>query len=135
MDKFYSKRALIYKTSFSLMLAPLYALLSMTVKIEDAFLYLIVSILPIGCLYTVPFWPSLVTVKKYRVPKIGKYVILDILACLLPAFCGILLFDIITALVNGTSFADGFSTLIFSVIFSLVSFVFWLLYLLLSKIK
>ena len=135
MDKLYSKTALIYKAAFCVMLAPLYALFSMTIRIDDAFLYVIVSVLPIGCLYTLPFWPSLISIKKYRVSKIGKYILFDFLVCFLPALLGILFSEIITTLINGATLADGFATVIFFVIFSIVSLVFWLLYLVFSKIK
>ncbi len=117
------------------MLAPLYILLSYAINTEDGFLDIILSVIPIGCLYTVPFWISLGYIKKYRVEKPGKYIALDALVCLLPAIFGILFSEIIVTLVNGSTAADGFATVIFSALYLIVSLLFWLLYFVFSRIK
>ena len=135
MDKLYSKRVLIYKAALCVILAPLYALLSVVVSSDNTILYLIVSCVPIGCVYTIPFWASLVHIKKYRVGKVGKYVLYDAVSCFLPAVFGFLALEIVTAIANGSTSADGFVTMIFFVIFSLLSALFWLMYLIYSKIK
>lgn len=135
MDKLYSKQSLIYKAVFSMMLAPLYALISFVLNVEDGFLHILISIVPIGCLYTIPFWFSLVFVKKHRVQGIGKYILLDVFITLIPAIFGILLLEIITAVVNGSTIADGFATVIFTFMFLAVSAVFWIFYFVFSRIK
>lgn len=135
MDKYYSKNSKIYKAVFSLMLAPLYMLLSYAINTDDGFLDIILSVIPIGCLYTVPFWISLAYIKKYRVERLGKYIALDALITLMPAIFGILFSEIIVTLINGTSSANGFSTVVFSSLYIIVSLIFWLLYFVFSKIK
>ena len=135
MDKLYSKQAKIIKSVFSISLAPLYILISALLTIEDAFLYVVFSIIPIGSLYTLPFWLSLVQIKKYRVSKISKYIICDSLYNFLPAIAGILISEIIVTVVNGSTVADGVATAIFGIIFVLISLIFWLLYYIFSYKK
>ena len=135
MDKLYSKRVIIYKAVLCALLAPLYALLSYSIPSDNFFLYLAVTTVPIGCIYTLPFWTTLNWIRKYRVEKIGKYMLLDFLLCLIPATFSFLLFEIITAILNGTTAADGFVTVIFFIVFIIISLVFWLLYFVFSRNK
>ncbi|MBO5870490.1 MAG: hypothetical protein J6Q89_07055 [Clostridia bacterium] len=128
MDKLYSKQILILKAVCCFLLAPLSALLSFLISVEDGFMYILLSVVPIGCLYTVPFWASLAYIKKYLVAKIGKYAIYDSITCLIPAIFGALAFEIIFVVINGKTAANGFVTLIFSTIFLIVSLIFWLMY-------
>ena len=135
IEKVYSKSAIIIKVIFSLMLAPMYVLFSSFMNIEDGFLYIILSVVPIACLYTLPYWVSLVYIKKYPSPSIGKYILFDFVSCLIPAFFGILIAEIIITVINGKTLADGITTLIFTVIFAVISLIFWLLYFIFSKMK
>ena len=115
-----------------MLLAPLYALLSLFVSVEDGFLYIVLSVLPVGCLFTIPFWLSLTHIKKFRVSKIGMYLIFDAVTCISPAIFGVLFFEIISTITDGKTFADGFVTLVFSIIFILIALIFWFMYWLLS---
>ena len=128
MDKLYSKQILILKAVCCFLLAPLSALLSFLISVEDSFVYILLSVVPIGCLYTVPFWLTLTYMKKYRVSEIGKYIIYDSIVSLIPAIFGALTFEIIFTVVNGKTAANGFVTLIFGLIFLIVSLIFWLMY-------
>lgn len=135
IEKVYSKSAIIIKVIFSLMLAPMYLLCSSFMNIEDGFLYIILSVVPIACLYTLPFWVSLVHIKKYPSQSIGKYILIDSISCLIPAVSGILITEIIITVINGKTIADGITTLIFTAIFAMISLIFWLLYFIFSKMK
>ncbi len=135
IEKIYSKSAIIIKVIFSLMLAPMYVLFSSLMNIEDGFMYIILSVVPIACLYTLPYWVSLVYIKKYQSKAIGTYVFFDSVSCLLPAFSGILITEIIITVVNGKTLADGITTLIFTSIFVIISLIFWLLYFIFGKMK
>lgn len=135
MDKLYSKQILILKAVCCLLLAPLYALLSRLLTIEDGFVYILVSIVPVMCVYCLPFWLSLSYIKKYRVSTIGIYVLWDAVVCLIPAFLGTLFYEIVFSIVNGRNVSDGFVTLIFTAIFCIISFIFWVLYFIFSYKK
>ena len=132
MDKLYSKKVLVIKAVFCLLLAPLYTLISRILYFEDAFLHILISIVSTGCLFTIPFWFSLLFIKKHRVSKVGKYIVYDFIVCFAPSVLGILTSEIISTIVNGKMVSDGFVTLIFTVIFSLTAMLFWLLYWLFS---
>lgn len=135
MDKLYSKQSLILKAVICILLSPLYILLSSLLTIENGFLYIIISALPIGCIYTVPFWLSLINIRKYRMNRIGQYIVYDMVSCLFPGIIGILFTEIIYTVVNSTVEAAGVITLMFGMIFLLISGAFWLMYFLFSKIK
>ncbi len=128
MDKYYSKAALTVKAVFCVCLSLLYMLLSALLNIEDGFLYLIASIFPVVCLYTVPYWVSLTYIKKYPVIKIGKYALLDALSCFVPAALSIVFIDIAYTVAYGVSNSSGMMSLIFIVIYLLITLVFSCLY-------
>ena len=128
MDKLYSKQILIIKAVFCFLLSPLYSIFSYLIEVENAFLYVVLSLMPIACVYTIPFWVTLTFIKKYRVSKISKYAIIDLLSVMVPSFMGVLTSEVIYIISNGTSQLDGIVTLMLSAVFVLIALVFWLLY-------
>lgn len=128
MDKLYSKQILIIKAVFCFLLSPLYSIFSYLIEVENAFLYVVLSLMPIACVYTIPFWVTLTFIKKYRVSKISKYAIIDLLSVTVPSFMGVLTSEVIYIISNGTSQLDGIVTLMLSAVFVLIALVFWLLY-------
>ncbi len=135
MSKYYLKSALILKAIFCFLLAPIDLLIAGLLTVENNFMFVILSVLPVGCLYTVPFWLTLIELKKFRHNRVGPYILLDSGVCLVPAFFGALASDIFVTVANGRTNADGLTTIIFGVIFLLISLTFWLLYFVFSKRK
>ncbi len=135
MDRLYSKSALIIKAAFCVILAPLYMLLSNLLYIEDGFLFILVTVIPIGCLFTLPFWLTAFHLLKYRVKKIGRFILLDAAVCLAPALISTVFCELVYVLINGKTAADGILTIIFASIFFIISLIFWLLYFISSRIK
>lgn len=135
MDKLYSKHSLIIKAVLCFLLSPLYSIFSYLIDIENGFLYIVFSILPVACLYTIPFWMSLSFIKKHRVEKIGQYVIKDFVSVLTPSFLGVLTSEIIQILINGKTASDGIVTVMLALIFVLVSATFWFFYYIFSYKK
>lgn len=133
MDKLYSKTALAIKGVLCAFLSPLFFLLASVINIENSYLYVIVALLPIGCLYTIPFWLSLFHIKQYYTGKISNFVIYDSAYCLAPAFLGILFTEIVYTVLTQNSLSAGLITLIFTIIFVLISLLFWGLYYIFSK--
>jgi hypothetical protein len=86
-------------------------------------------------MFTLPFWLTLIYVKKYPTGSICKYVVLDAASNILPAFFAILLSEVIMAVTVEKTAVHGMITLIFLVLFLLVALLFWLLYFVFSKIK
>ena len=128
MDKLYSKRILIIKAVFCFLLSPLYSIFSYLINIENVYLYVVMSLMPVACVYTVPFWLSVSFIKKHRVVKIGRYIKLDIISVLIPSFFGILMSEIIYIFTYGKSVIDGIVTLMYSIIFVLIAVLFWFAY-------
>lgn len=135
MDKLYSKIALFIKAAFCLLVAPLCLILADYSAVGDGFSFVVLTVLTVGCFYTIPFWTSVFYLKKFRVKGIRKFVLWDALVCLIPAVIGILSYDFAYTLINGTTVASGIVSLIFIVVFLLITLVFWLFYFVLSKIK
>lgn len=114
-------------------LAPIHTIASLAINVENVILYVIVSVVPVACLYTIPFWISISYLNKYAASSIRKYIVFDALTCLLPAVSGILISEIVNTIMNGESFADGFITVIFAIIFTMVTLIAWGIYYLLSR--
>jgi hypothetical protein len=91
--------------------------------------------MPIACMFTLPFWLTLVYVRKYPTGSIVKCVVLDATCNILPAFLAILLSEVIMAIAVEKTTAHGMITLIFLVLFLLIALLFWLLYFVFSKQK
>jgi len=117
------------------LLSPLYMLTSSLLDIQNAYIYVMVSIVPIGCLYTIPFWMSAAYLKKYRVSSIKKYILLDFLSCFITAFLGVLCSEIVLTVVTADTSVAGLLTIIFAIIFLIISALFWLIYLILARKK
>jgi len=128
MDKLYSKKALFIKSIGCLLLGPIYYVLALITGNDDIFLDIVVSILPVGCLYTIPFWFTLSYIKKYRSTGVKRAILFDFLCCFIPAFGGMLICEYVSILINGKGVADGFITLVFGTIFISISLLFWLFY-------
>lgn len=135
MDKLFSKAALAVKAVYCALLAPLYLIVSSLISVTDSFLHIMLTVIPAGCLYTVPFWISVSYLHKYRVCGIKKYVLLDAVSCFLPAALASLVVEIIYSVTVEMSAVSGIVTLIFSMVYFVVTILFWLIYLLLYKIK
>jgi hypothetical protein len=135
MDKLYSKTSLIIKAAFCLLIAPLCLVLADFSSVEDGFSFVVLTVLTVGCFFTLPFWTSAYYLKKYRTKSIKPFILWDAVVCLLPAVIGILSYDFAYTLINGTSLASGVVSLIFISVFVLITLVFWLFYFVLSKIK
>ena len=128
MDKLYSKQILIIKAVFCFLLSPLYSIFSYLINVDNAFIYVVLSLMPFACIYTVPFWVSLTYIKNHRVLKIGKYALWDLFSVTIPSFLGVLFSEVIYILTYGKSAFDGIVTLMLTVIFIIIALVFWLLY-------
>ena len=73
MDKLYSKTALLAKAVGCFVLTPLFFAMISAIDSGVILLYFIILAVPIGCVYTIPFWLTLSFIRKYRVDEIKKY--------------------------------------------------------------
>ncbi len=135
MDKYYSKSFITAKAVGCLLLSPLFLLISSVLSIENVFVTIVLSVVPVGCLFTLPFWLTLNFIRKFRTSKIGKYILLDAVSCLIPAIFGVLFTEIVYTVINHSTFASGILTVILTAIFILISLIFWLLYFVFSRVK
>ncbi len=135
MNKLYSKTSLIIKAAFCLLIAPLCLVLTDFSKIDDGFSFVVLTVLTTGCFYTIPFWATVIYLKRFRVKRIKHFILWDMVVCLLPAIIGILIYDYSYTLINGTNLATGIISLIYISVFILIAVIFWILYFILFKIK
>ncbi len=117
------------------MLSPLCILVSSMLDIQNPFMYVMTSLVPIGCLYTIPFWMSVSYFKKYRISSIKKYILMDLISCYLAATVGVLFSEIVYTVITRDTSVAGILTVIFSIIFLNISAIFWLMYFVLSRNK
>ena len=91
--------------------------------------------MPAGCLFTIPFWISLKHIKKYRVTKLGRYILYDFAFCLIPAILSVLFLDIVSSVAIQDIASGGMTTILFSLIYTVIALIFWAMYLLFSRKK
>lgn len=135
MDKLYSKRALLIKGTYCFFL-PLLHILVTSGELSQSLLWLFVSSVLLGCLYTVPFWLSLSCLRKSsgtRKTRVGRYIAWDAGCCLLPAVVSSLLYETGMFLFVEQSRLMGLYTLLLFFIFLLISGVFWFWYKIVGK--
>ena len=135
MDKLYSKASLFVKAAVCFMLTPLFFAITYALNSELLLFYFILSAIPVGCLYTIPFWISVSFVRKYKVGNIKRYIFLDIISCYLPAVFGSLVTEVIDSVIRQSTEMAGLITVMFSIILLLITLIFWLMYLLYSRNK
>ena len=131
MDKLYSKKALILKASYCFCLPLFHQLVTSGSGIS--LLWLFLSFVLIGSLYTVPMWFSLTYLRHYSVKKIGRYILFDLATCFLPAVLSSIIYEISVQFFVQASAQNGLYTLLIFFILLSVSGVFWILYILAGR--
>ena len=133
MDKLYSRKAKVIKIIYCAFLPVLTVIISHICKIENGVMYLTACLIPSGCLYTVPFWMTVLKLKKIRAEKISPFVLTDLLTCAVPTVLSSVITEIISALVAGEKEGAGIMTLAVIMLVIVISLLFWLLYYLFSR--
>ncbi|MBR5279015.1 MAG: hypothetical protein IKU23_07100 [Clostridia bacterium] len=135
MNVIYSKKALIIKAIYAVIVTTIYLVVSFAIEIGNPFFYLVLCALPIACLYAVPFLINAAVLRKDNKKSIRKFILLDVITLLVPAVLGILLWDFIVSYTNNATNSAGFITAIFMIIFVVITLIFWCIYLIINKIK
>ncbi len=131
MEKLYSKKYLIAKASFCFVLPLAHQLFtsgSLVLSLEWLFL----SVVLMGCLYTIPFWMTVSFLYRHHVSGIGRYILLDLGTCFAPAVISSILYEAYSLMAH-PSVLTGMYTLLISIILLLISGIFWLLYKIVGK--
>lgn len=126
MERFYSNRALFAKASFCFVLPFIYEVVKSGIP-SDSLIGLFYSNVLIGCLYTIPFWISVLQLHRFGADKLLRYILFDLAFCYAPAVISAIVLETISGLIN-PSFLTGVFTLLLSIILLLISGVFWILY-------
>ena len=135
MDKLYSKYALTVKAVACFLLGPLCVFLLAVINSGNWFVYFGFSNLLPALLYAVPFCLSFYYIRKYKVLGIKKYVLKDLVFCLLPVLAGFIITESFLITVLDVHIGDGFITATFFAISAIITLVFWGLYLLAARKK
>ena len=123
MEKLYSKQALLLKGVFCFLLPLAHQLFA-----PDQLLWIFVSFVAVGCLYTIPFRLTLSKLSREGEKEVGKYVLLDLASCYAPAVTAALLYEAYVEMFVESAFQNGLYTLLLAIILLLISGIFWLLY-------
>ena len=123
MEKLYSKRSLLIKSTFCFLLP-----LAQQLFFSRTLLALFASFVALGCLYTIPFRLTLSKLIKGDGSFAWKYVVLDICSCFVPAVASALLYEAYVEMFVLPSALNGLYTLLLAVILLLISGIFVLLY-------
>lgn len=123
MEKLYSKQALLAKGAFCFFLPLAQQLFS-----TDELLWVFLSFVVLGCLYTIPFRLTLKKIYQEREKTVGKYILWDLASCYAPAVTAALLYEAYVEMFVQSAFQNGLYTLLLATILLLISGIFWLLY-------
>ena len=130
LGRLYGKRALLCKAAYCFFL-PLLHVLFTSGSLAESLLWLFVSTVLLGCLYTLPFWCTLSALRgEEGPPRLLRCVGLDAGSCLLPAFASSLVYETVVHLSGNGSALDGLYTLLLFFSLLMISGLFWFLYLL-----
>lgn len=128
LEKLYGRRALLLKGAYCFFL-PLLHVLVTSGPLTESLLWLFLSTVILGCLYTVPFWFTAAALHKAKKRlRLRRYIALDAGTCLLPAFSSALVYETVLHLTENGSALDGLYTLLLFFILLPISGLFWLLY-------
>ena len=123
MEKLYSKKALLVK-GFCCFFLPL----AQQLFVSDYLIWIFISFVAVGCLYTIPFRLTLSKLYKAGEKEIGKYILLDLASCYAPAVTAALLYEAYVEVFVQSAFQNGLYTLLLAIILLLISGIFWILY-------
>ena len=126
MDKLYSNRALVTKACCCILLPFVHIVVVSALSVDSLLSFLYSNIL-IGCLYTIPFWMTLIRLNRYGADRIRRYVILDFVSCYVPVIASSIIYETIAGLLDPSPFTGVF-TLLLIIILMLISGAFWFLY-------
>lgn len=138
INKLYSKKLLVYKLIYIVLLPFLTELIAMLFNFENALVYLFSVLFSLGLFYSLPFIFTLKALRKEPLDKkaggtLGKIILWDILYLLIPVVISTILCDSIFLILDADSRGQGvFSALVISIVV-LITLAFWLLYRLLQK--
>lgn len=128
VERLYGRRALLLKGAYCFFL-PLLHVLVTSGPLSRSLLWLFVSTVLLGCLYTIPFWCTASAIRKAeKPPRLLRCIGLDAGVCLLPAVTASLVYEVVLHLSGNGSLLDGLYTLLLFFILLPVSGLFWLLY-------
>lgn len=135
LARLYGRRALLCKACGELLLPVLVLLVLSRQTDGNPFVWLYASALTVGCLYTFPFWCTLVCLRASKTRlKIRRFVALDALSCLLPPFASVLTYETVQAVRDASaSPLNGLYTLLLGGSLLLISCLFWALYFLAAR--
>ncbi len=130
MDNLYSKRALLFKAAYCFCL-PLLQILITSGKLGESLVWIFSSFILVGCLYTIPFWFSLRSLRRFGISEIFRLrnlIAFDAGCCFAPPVCCALLYEIGIHLIVGPLKQDGLYTLMLLLILLPISGIFWFFY-------
>ena len=135
LARLYGRRALLCKACGELLLPVLVLLMLSRDTDGDPLVWLYGTTLLVGCLYTLPFWCTLVCLRASKTRlKIRRFVALDALSCLLPPFASVLTYETVQAVRDvSASSLNGLYTLLLGGSLLLISCLFWALYFLAAR--
>ena len=117
---------MITKACFGILLPFVHIVMVSALSAESLLIFLYSNMM-IGCLYTIPFWMSLIQLNRYGACRIGRYVLLDFVFCYVPVIASSIVYETVSGLMDPSPLTGVF-TLLLMIILMLISGAFWFLY-------
>ena len=135
LDNFYSRKWNIAKLILSAAVPPLTQLPSLFIGEDNTLLALLIIMLISALLYVVPFVSTLALIKLCRADTCKRYIALDALFLLCPVLISSIVTDVADSIINGVTVMSGSFTVIFGILYVLISLCFWGLYALATHVN
>ena len=126
MGNLYSRRFLILRAAYGVLLPIVYALVSYLAGAENTLAYVLISLFVLALLYAVPLCWTTWRLRRGPIAFVGPVILADALAYLLPVVLSCILTEAVQTVAAEDRTGAGFISLVIIVILTLISCVFWL---------
>ena len=140
MEKWYSQKALYFKLIYALALSFFIQFAAMFLNAQDPFAYFAIMFTVFALLYSLPFMVTMFllikSISKKEKKQVKKFLLPDFLYIVLPSAVGTVLSEVIFSMFDKNARQGaGFFSLTMIVLFIFLLLFFWLVYVIIIKIK
>ncbi len=135
LKKFYSRKWNIAKLILAVAVPPLTQLPSLFISEDNTLLALLIIMLISALLYVIPFVATLALIGLCKADTCKRCIALDALFLLCPVLLSSVATDVVDGIINGVTVMSGSFSVIFGILYILITVCFWGLYLLAAHIN
>lgn len=132
-DKLYSKKVLLGKAVYAVLLPVLTEFIAMLFDVQNALIYIFIAVFFLGLAYAVPFMLTLKALQREKTDTVRMFVWSDFAYLLFPIIISTVISDSVFTVFNGDTKGLGFFSIVVIGVTVIITLVFWCLYLLFNR--